>query len=163
MNGYSLICGGLQDITMIENKNRTEEENKSIELAENSRETDWKSKSFMAALFMGDLDIGMVYPFPEQDPEDKALGDEWCARVDAWASENIDGEEIDATGTIPAHVFRGLGDLGLFGIKIATKYGGLGLSQTNYMRILATVSHHCASSSLITDGSFQVASSKKAP
>jgi alkylation response protein AidB-like acyl-CoA dehydrogenase len=130
---------------MIENENRTKEENQSIELAEESREVDWKSKSFMASLFMGDLDVGMIYPFPEQGPEDKAIGDTWCAKVDAWCAEHIDGEEIDATCVIPAHVFRGLGELGMFGIKIPTKYGGLGLSQANYMRILATVSHHCAS------------------
>jgi len=130
---------------MIENKNRNQEEDKSIAVAEDSRESDWKSKSFMAAMFMGDLDLSMCYPFPEQAPEDKAIGDEWVAKVDAWCSENIDGEAIDSTGEIPAHVMRGLGELGLFGIKIPTEYGGLGLSQTNYMRLLATVARHCGS------------------
>lgn len=130
---------------MIENDNRTQEENNSIELAEANREVDWKSKSFMASLFMGDLDIDMAYPFPEQAPDDKALGDTWCAKVDAWCTENIDGEAIDRAESIPAHVFRGLGELGLFGIKIPTEYGGLGLSQTNYMRLLATVGFHCGS------------------
>lgn len=130
---------------MIENKNRNKEEDKSIAVAEESREADWKSKSFMASMFMGDLDVSMCYPFPEQPEEDKAIGDEWCAKVEAWCSENIDGEEIDATGEIPAHVMRGLGELGMFGIKIPTEYGGLGLSQTNYMRLLATVARHCGS------------------
>ena len=131
--------------TMIENKNRNKEEDKSIAVAEDSRESDWKSKSFMASMFMGDLDVSMCYPFPEQAPEDKAIGDEWVAKIDAWCSENINGEEIDSTGEIPAHVLRGLGELGLFGIKIPTEYGGLGLSQTNYMRLLATVARHCGS------------------
>ena len=130
---------------MIENENRTKEEDKSIELAEESREMDWKSKTFMASMFMGDLDVNMCYPFPDQQAEDKALGDEWCAKVDAWCTENIDGEEIDESGVIPAHVLRGMAELGLFGIKIPTKYGGLGLSQTNYMRILSTVALHCGS------------------
>ena len=130
---------------MIENENRTKEENKSIELAEDNREVDWKSKSFMAQLFMGDLDVSMVYPFPNQEAEDKAIGDEWCSKIDAWCADNVDGEQIDRTGVIPAHVFRGLGEFGLFGIKIPTKYGGMGLSQTNYMRLLATISLHCAS------------------
>jgi hypothetical protein len=130
---------------MIENENRTKEEDKSIELAEESREMDWKSKSFMASMFMGDLDVNMCYPFPDQQAEDKAIGDEWCTKVDAWCTENVDGEEIDASGVIPAHVLRGMAELGLFGIKIPTKYGGLGLSQTNYMRILSTVALHCGS------------------
>ena len=130
---------------MIENKNRNQEEDKSIAVAEESREANWKSKSFMASMFMGDLDVSMCFPFPDQEPEDKAIGDDWVAKVDAWCSENIDGEEIDRTGEIPASVMRGLAELGLFGIKIPAKYGGLGLSQTNYMRILTAVARHCAS------------------
>ena len=121
---------------MIENKNRNQEEDKSIAVAEESREANWKSKSFMASMFMGDLDVSMCFPFPDQEAEDKASGDEGVAKEDGWCAENVDGEEIDRTGEIPASVMRGLADLGLFGIKILTKYGGLGLSQTNYMRIL---------------------------
>jgi len=130
---------------MIENKNRNKEEDKSIAVAEESRESDWKSKSFMASMFMGDLDVSMCYPFPQQEEGDKAIGDEWVAKVDAWCAENVDGEEIDRTGEIPASVLRGMAELGLFGIKIPTEYGGLGLSQTNYMRLLATVAKYCGS------------------
>ena len=55
---------------MIENKNRNQEEDKSIAVAEDSRESDWKSKSFMSSMCLCDLDVGMCYPFPSQDPED---------------------------------------------------------------------------------------------
>ena len=86
---------------MIENKNRNQEEDKSIAVAEESREANWKSKSFMASMFMGDLDVSMCFPFPDQEAEDKAIGDEWVAKVDAWCAENVDGEEIDRTGGKP--------------------------------------------------------------
>jgi len=135
----------MTDPQMIENKNRTDEEDASIAVAEASRELDWKSKSFIASLYMGELDTSMCFPFPQQDEADRKKGDELLARVDAWCSEHVDGPEIDRTEEIPANVLKGLNDLGLFGIKIPTKYGGLGMSQTNYMRILACVSHHCAS------------------
>ena len=102
---------------MIENKNRNQEEDKSIAVAEESREASWKSKSFMASMFMGDLDVSMCFPFPDQEAEDKAIGDEWVEKVDAWCADNVDGEEIDRTGEIPASVMRGLAELGLFGIK----------------------------------------------
>ncbi len=130
---------------MIENKNRSTEEDASIAVAEASRELDWKSKSFMASMFMGDCDLSMCFPFPEQDAEDKRVGDALCATVDAWCEENVDGYAIDRNEEIPAHVLKGLADLGLFGIKIPKKYGGLGMSQTNYMRVLSIVSHHCGS------------------
>jgi len=128
---------------MIDNKNRSAEEAKSIQVAEESRELDWKSKSFIASIFMGDLDMSLAHPFPEQDPLDAAEGDEICRRVEAWAKEHLDGEAIDAAGEIPAHVWKGLNDLGLFGIKISKEYGGLGMSQTNYMRILGVIARYC--------------------
>jgi alkylation response protein AidB-like acyl-CoA dehydrogenase len=129
----------------IENKNRSTAEDDSLQVAEESRDTTWKSKSYMGSIFLGDFDISMAYPFPEQEPGDKKLGDEYCAKVDTWCAENIDGEEIDRTETIPAHVWRGLKDLNLFAIKIPKEYNGLGMSQTNYMRILSVVSSHCGS------------------
>ena len=137
----------MTEAQIIENKNRTDAEDASIAVAEASREFDWKSKSFMAAIFMGDLDQDMIFPFPEQGADDKAIGDEICVRVEAWASEHLDGEAIDQAERIPASVFKGLNDLGLWGIKIPKEYGGLGLSQTNYMRILSIISGYCSSTS----------------
>ena len=130
---------------MIENKNRNVEEAASIAVAEDNRELDWKSKSFMASMFMGDFDVTMCFPFPAQDPADKAEGDAMCAKVEAWASEAIDGEQIDKDEEIPAHVLKGCADLGLMGIKIPKEYGGLGMSQTNYMRILSVIAKYCGS------------------
>src|SRR5438046_2494203 len=43
-------------------------------------------------------------------------------------------DEIDRTGEIPPENFRGLAEIGAFGIKVPKKYGGLGLSQYNYGR-----------------------------
>jgi len=130
---------------MIENKNRTSEEAKSIQVAEESRELDWKSKSFMGSMFMGDLDIELSYPFPEQSVADREAGDEIIARFDAWAKDNLDGDAIDKAQEIPPHVWKGIAELGLFGIKIPKEYGGLGLSQTNYVRILGAVAKYCGS------------------
>src|SRR5438552_11356506 len=42
--------------------------------------------------------------------------------------------EIDRTGEIPPENFKGLAEIGAFGIKVPKKYGGLGLSQCNYGR-----------------------------
>jgi alkylation response protein AidB-like acyl-CoA dehydrogenase len=128
---------------------RSAAEEQSMAVAEASREQEWKSKSFIAALFMGELDISLAFPFPLQDPEDKAIGDAICRDVDAWARKNIDGSEIDRLGKIPEHVYAGLQKLGLFAIKIPKQYGGLGLSQTNYMRILAVIGKYCTSTAVL--------------
>jgi len=130
---------------LIENKNRTQEEAKSIQVAEESREMDWKSKSFMGSMFMGDLDVDLSYPFPTQSVEDREAGDHVIERFEAWAKDNLDGDAIDKAQEIPPHVWKGLAELGLFGIKIDKEYGGLGLSQTNYVRILGAVAKYCGS------------------
>lgn len=130
---------------MIENKNRTSEEAKSIQVAEESREMSWKSKSFMASMFMGDLDLSLASPFPLQPKDDERAGDEVIKKVKEWADQHLDGDAIDKAQEIPAHVWKGLAELGLFGIKIPKEYGGLGMSQTNYMRIIGTVAGYCGS------------------
>lgn len=130
---------------MIDNKNRNAEEAKSIQVAEESRELDWKSKSFMASMFMGDLDMTLAYPFPEQSEIDRKEGDEIIEKFEAWAKDNLDGDAIDKAQEIPPHVWKGIAALGLFGIKIPKEYGGLGLSQTNYVRILGAVARYCGS------------------
>lgn len=129
----------------IENKNRSAAEDEALQVAEASRESDWKSKSYMASIFLGDFDISMTYPYPEQVSEDKKIGDAICEKVENWCKANLNGEEIDHAQTIPAHVWRGLKELNLLAIKIPTEYGGLGMSQTNYMRILSVVARYCGS------------------
>jgi hypothetical protein len=94
------------------------EEAKSIQVAEESREMDWKSKSFMGSMFMGDLDINLAYPFPEQTKDDREEGDFVITKFEAWAKDHLDGDAIDKAQVIPPHVWKGLADLGLFGIKI---------------------------------------------
>jgi len=88
---------------MIENKNRTQDEAKSIQVAEESRELDWKSKSFMASMFMGELDLSLALPFPLQSKEDREIGDEIISKVKSWADKNLDGDAIDKDQEIPAH------------------------------------------------------------
>ena len=50
----------MTEAQIIENKNRSEAEDASIAVAEASRELDWKSKSYMASIFMGELDQSMI-------------------------------------------------------------------------------------------------------
>ena len=87
----------------IENKNRNAEEDASINVAEESRETSWKSKSYMASIFLGDFDISIPdrrgKGYPEQAAADKEVGDEILARIKEWADSNLDGDEIDVIST----------------------------------------------------------------
>ena len=124
------------------------DEKRSLEVAESSRETEWKSPSLLREMFMGRLRTDLVFPFPEQDPEDRAEGDELLAQVKEFLLQNLDADTVDRRSNIPKPVVAGLAKLGLLGIKIPKEYGGLGMSQINYNRIIHLVASHCASTAV---------------
>lgn len=127
------------DITM------SEEKKASLELVEESRETEWKHPSYLGELYQGKIRWELITPFPEQSLEDKKTGDDFLAKLEDFLKKNVNPEEIDETSQIPEHVIKGLGELGAFGIKIPKEYGGMGLSQVNYSRAMHLVTSYCGS------------------
>ncbi len=119
-----------------------------MEIAEAAREAAPTRPSLAADLFLGSFRPDRVIPFPEQDEEDRERGEEIRAKVEAFLRESVDPDEIDRTGAIPGTVIEGLRRLGCFGLKIPKEYGGLGLSQVNYNRVIATVGSHCGSTAV---------------
>ncbi len=110
------------------------------EVAEAAREKEWAAPSFVRELFDGKLRLDLVHPYPRIDPEEDARARALLQRVAAFLDKHVDAEEIERTAKIPQHVIDGLKELGCFGIKIPTEYGGLGLSQTSYNRVVSLVS-----------------------
>jgi hypothetical protein len=129
-------------------RNRNDEQ-RSLEVAEAARETLWQRPSIVGQMFMGQLPAELLFPFPDQAPADRAAGDAVLAKVANFLAEQVDADRIDAAGEIPAEVIDGLRQLGLFGIKIPAEFGGLGLSQINYNRIMQLVASHCASTAVL--------------
>jgi len=121
------------------------EKQKSMDLAEESRETEWKLPSFIAEMFRGRFRWDLVHPFPAQDPEDKKIGDELIAKAKDILEKNLDPDEVDRTYEYPKEALRALAEGGFFGMKISKEYGGLGLSQTNYSRVVAFIGTYCQS------------------
>ncbi len=115
-----------------------------MEVAEASRETEWEKPSFVGDLFLGKLNLDLIHPFPEQDPADKAEGDVFLAKLERFLAENVDAEAIDAKGEYDYELFKGLNDIGAWGMKIPKEYGGLGFTATNYNRALGLVATWCA-------------------
>ena len=119
-----------------------------LEVTEAAREAEWRYPSFVAELFMGRLRAEMIVPYPEQEEADRKLGDEFLARLKAFLKEHVDPDEIDRRGEIPASVLEGLARLGCFGMKIPQVYGGLGLSHTNYNRVITLLGSYCGSTTV---------------
>jgi hypothetical protein len=119
-----------------------------LEVTEAAREAEWRLPSVVAELFMGRVRRDLLFPFPEQDEADRLAGDEFLRRLEAFLKAHVDADEIDRTGEVPPAVIQGLAGLGCFGMKIPKAYGGLGLSQTNYNRVIALLGSHCGSTTV---------------
>src|SRR5437879_5628006 len=105
-----------------------------LELAEAARDPLEDRGSFASNLFVGRYDFDRIYPYPAQSAEDRAAGEEFLQKLETYLRDHVDPDEIDRTGEIPPENFKGLAEIGAFGIKVPKKYGGLGLSQCNYGR-----------------------------
>lgn len=130
-------------------KSISEEKRKSLELAEESRETEWICPSFVAELFKGALRWDLIYPYPEQSHEDKKTGDDFLRRLEEFLRANLDPDEVDRTGEIPQKVIDGLMQMGAFAMKIPKEYCGLGLSQVNYNRAVHLLATYCGSTAVM--------------
>jgi alkylation response protein AidB-like acyl-CoA dehydrogenase len=135
----------MSNAALLGTQGKNKEEVESLEVAEESRETEWAERSFVADLFMGKLHLASIFPYPEQSEEDRRIGDAFLAKLEAYLKAHLDPEKVDETGQIPDEVMKGLAELGCFGMKIPKEYGGLGLSQVNYNRALALFCSWCSS------------------
>ena len=97
---------------------RKREHDDAMEVAEAARETEWTQPSFAAGLFMGTVHDDLVYPYPEPTEEQRREGEAFLEKLDTFLKKNVDGEANDRNEEIPDQVFKGLADLGCFGIKI---------------------------------------------
>jgi alkylation response protein AidB-like acyl-CoA dehydrogenase len=99
--------------------------------------------SFVAHLFLGRFRPEKLYPLTDVDPAEKARADGFLVELGAFLRANVDPDEIDRTGEIPDAVMTGLARLGAYGIKVPREYGGLGFSQTTYLRACTLIASHC--------------------
>ena len=148
-NDKKTVADDHDDELLVDEKTMTKEQLEVLEVAESAREKEYTQPSFGRQLFMGTFASEMMHPFPEQTPEDKKIGDELVAKAIAFLEANHDAEETDRTRTISEEVMNGLKELGLFKMKVPKEYGGLGLSQVNYNRVMMAVTSICGATSVL--------------
>jgi alkylation response protein AidB-like acyl-CoA dehydrogenase len=110
-------------------------ERKALQLAESSREKRWRRPSFLRDVFLGRFRPELLDL--EQEPPERPEFRDFLDRLARFLREEVDSAQIDATGEYPPAVIRGLAELGAFGMKIPEEYGGLGLNQWEYGRVMA--------------------------
>src|ERR1700754_3936915 len=113
-------------------------EKEARDVAEAARESEWSGPSFVRELFLGRFRLDLIHPHPIEDPNEAARAKPFFDKLEEFLTR-IDSDMIDRTGEIPEEYAQELRDMGAFGIKIPTEYGGLGLSYTSYVKAMALV------------------------
>jgi hypothetical protein len=117
----------------------TVDEREARRLAEEARETEWRAPSFAKELFLGRFQLELIHPHPTQSPDDKSRSEAFLTKLRQVCESEMDGAVIERDAKIPDEYVKTLAELGVFGMKIPEKYGGLGMSQVAYNRALMLV------------------------
>ena len=126
-------------------------EQEARQVAEDAREADWKLPSFGKELFMGNFRFDLIHPQPKLDPEAVERGEAFLGTMREFLATEVDPLQIEEDAKIPDSVIDGLKKMGALGMKVPREYGGLGLSQVYYNRVLTLVgSYHSAISTLLS-------------
>ncbi|MDZ4403212.1 acyl-CoA dehydrogenase family protein [Prosthecobacter sp.] len=128
--------------TLIDTSRMNAGQRAALEMAEAARD-ERRNTGLAAGIFFGEPNFDKLLPFPKQSVEDYDQGDAFLHRLEAVLDKFADPDAIDATGEIPDELLNELAKIGAFGIKIPVKYGGLGLSQTNYSRSAMLLGSRC--------------------
>ncbi|XP_068785427.1 very long-chain specific acyl-CoA dehydrogenase, mitochondrial isoform X2 [Struthio camelus] len=111
--------------------------------AAKSKSISEESKSFAVGMFLGRLNAEQVFPFPSALNEEQTQTlRELVGPVVRFFEEVNDPARNDALERVDDATLQGLKELGLFGLQIPVELGGLGLTNTQYARLVDIVGLH---------------------
>lgn len=101
------------------------------------------------ALFCGNIEKSQLWPFPQISKNESETLNMVVDSLDHFLG-NREGEfkQWGSAGEQPGEFIQSLRDLGLFGLTISEQYGGIGLSNSAYSRVLQQSSRYDSSVSL---------------
>ena len=101
------------------------------------------------ALFCGEIVVASFWPFPQMPGEQRAILDMVLDSVDRFLDDKQDDfRQWDDASEQPEEFIQELRELGLFGLIIPEEYGGIGLSNAAYARVLQQSGRYDSSVSL---------------
>ncbi len=106
---------------------------------------------FAKALFRGVFQGESLFPYPDLTEAERPAVERAVEEVKAFADLHIDAAAIDREADIPAHVIRGLAELGVLGMAAPVELGGRGFSQMGYCRIMEIIGGHCAATAVFVN------------
>lgn len=106
---------------------------------------------FAKELFFGRFLREAIFPYPCPSESERRAGDAAVTEVQRFVTAHIDPAVIDREADIPPETIRGLGEVGVLGATISPEYGGRGLTQQNYCRVMEVIGGHCAATAVFVN------------
>ncbi|RAS67444.1 alkylation response protein AidB-like acyl-CoA dehydrogenase [Lentzea atacamensis] len=94
--------------------------------------------TLLTSLRTGRLDMESLGAFPEQDPADRAVGDEWVAQAETFMRRQVDPDDIDSTRELPAGLIDALRREGFLTAAFRTEKKAA-LSPYNVLRLVTAM------------------------
>uniref|UniRef100_H3B2S2 Very long-chain specific acyl-CoA dehydrogenase, mitochondrial n=1 Tax=Latimeria chalumnae TaxID=7897 RepID=H3B2S2_LATCH len=102
-----------------------------------------ESKSFAMNMFMGKIKTDQVFPYPSAlTEEQEQFLREMIGPVSKFFEEVNNPTENDLLEKVEDRTMEGLKEMGAFGLQVPTELGGLGLSNSQYARLVEIVGMH---------------------
>lgn len=96
--------------------------------------------SFTRGIFAGKIETSSLYPFPQVlTAEQQEILQSMVSPVSDFFANTNDAKLNDSTSNVPPEVTAALMEMGAFGLQVPEKYGGVGLSNTGYARMVEIV------------------------
>uniref|UniRef100_A0A673CWY8 Very long-chain specific acyl-CoA dehydrogenase, mitochondrial n=1 Tax=Sphaeramia orbicularis TaxID=375764 RepID=A0A673CWY8_9TELE len=103
----------------------------------------YESKSFALSIFRGQVATAQVFPYPSvlNDEQEEFLR-ELVGPCSKFFEEVNDPAKNDALEKVEDHTMEGLKEMGAFGLQVPAELGGVGLTNTQYARLVEIVGSH---------------------
>lgn len=97
------------------------------------------NESIAEGLFFGQINEDQLFPFPSFTKDQVEMAKTMTEAINRYADDNIDGAKFDRDGKVPEEVLKGLGELGLCGLGVEEKFGGMELDSSLYARVFSEI------------------------
>lgn len=96
--------------------------------------------SLETGLLTGRLDVGLLADFPERDAAERAAGDAWVAKAEAFMAAHVpDPDELDRARVLPDGLVDALRRQGFLTLSFGPELGGAGLSPYDVVRVITAM------------------------
>lgn len=93
----------------------------------------------MKTLFFGQIREDLIFPFPRMSSETAETVRMIIDSVQKATKDTVKSSEWDEKGAMPREIITAMAELGLMGLAVPEEFGGLGLKQSGYARVMSDI------------------------